>query len=168
MSKPKQIIIKETVSVLRKQLKKTSEFLRPRLLMLLEQKKYEDEGISKRELADIIGVNHNSIQNWRNIYISGGLQKLISHKKTGFKPSVISKKENEGLMNILSDPLNGIQGYKELKQWFEVTYERKIAYTTLTGYCIRNFSTKIKVARKSHVKKDEQAGEAFKKTLTMT
>lgn len=168
MSKPKQIIIKETVSILRKQLKKTSEFLRPRLLMLLEQKKYGDEGISKRELANIIGVNHNSIQNWRNLYQSGGLQKLLSHKKTGFKPSVISKKENEGLKKVLSDPLNGIQGYKELKQWFEDNYGREIAYTTLTGYCIRNFSTKIKVARKSHIKKDEQAGEAFKKTLTMT
>ncbi len=168
MSKPKQIIVKETVSVLRKQLKKTSELLRPRLLMLLEQKKHESEGISKRELADLIGVNHNSIQNWRNLYGSGGFQKLISHNKIGFKRSVIRKIEHEGLKNILTNPLNGIQGYKELNYWFENTYNRKLAYTTLTGYCIRNFSTKIKVARKSHVKKDAQAGEAFKKTLTMT
>ena len=167
MSNPKQIIIKESVIYLRKQLKKTSEFLRPRLLMIIEQKKYESEGISKRALADIIGVNHNSIQNWRNLYSEGGINKLLSHNRTGFKPSVISKEEHDSLNKILSDPFNGIQGYKELNEWFEDSFSRKIAYTTLAGYCIRNFSTKTKVARKSHVKKDEKARESFKKTLTM-
>ena len=32
-------------------------------------------------------------------------------------------------------------------------------------YCMRNFGSSVKVARKSHVKKDEQAVNAFKKTL---
>lgn len=168
MSKPKAIIIKEPLAYLRKQLKSTSEFLRPRLLMLIEQQKHNEQGISKRNLAAIIGVNHNSVQNWRNLYETGGLSNLLSHRKIGFKPSVINETEHEGLKAILFDPSNGIQGYKELQEWYEATYNKPVPYTTLVGYCIRHFSTKIKVARKSHIKKDEQAVETFKKTLIGT
>jgi hypothetical protein len=39
-----------------------------------------------------------------------------------------------------------------------------VKYKTLYSYVRLNFDTKIKVARKSHVKKDEQAVEDFKKT----
>jgi len=168
MANPKSIIIKESIPILGKELKNISLFLRPRLLMLIELKKNGEVGISKRDLAQIVGSNHNSIQTWRKLYETGGLVKLLSHGKIGFKPSVISPEEHEGLKSILSDSANGIQGYKELNEWFKNTYNRAIPYTTLTGYCIRHFSTKIKVARKSHVKKDENAVEAFKKTLTMT
>ena len=165
MSKPKQIIINETEKEIKKQLKSCSVFLRPRLLMLIELKKNEQDGISKRELAKILHVNHNSVQKWRKLYEIGGIKKLLSHNKIGFKPSVISKEEHEALKTILSDPLNGIQGYKELVDWYQEKYNKTIAYTTLTGYCIRHFSTKIKVARKSHVKKEEEAGKSFKKKL---
>jgi len=168
MSNPKRIIIKESSTILRKELKNISMFLRPRLLMLIELKKNEEVGISKRDLAQIVGVNHNSIQTWRKLYETGGLTNLLSHGKIGFKPSVINPEEHEGLKSILSDPANGIHGYTELNQWFNDTYNRTIPYTTLTGYCIRHFATKIKVARKSHVKKDEKATEAFKKTLIAT
>jgi hypothetical protein len=37
-------------------------------------------------------------------------------------------------------------------------------YITLVKYAERHFGSKIKVARKSHVKKDEEAVVAFKKT----
>ncbi len=37
-------------------------------------------------------------------------------------------------------------------------------YITLVKYTKRHFGTKIKVARKSHVKKDEEAVATFKKT----
>ena len=168
MANPKLIIVKESPNYLRKQLKACSEFLRPRLLMLIELKKNEQQGISKRVLAEMLGVNHNSIQNWRKLYETGGFKKLMSHNKIGFKPSVITAQEHEGLRVILYDPSSGIQGYKELNRWYQDEYNKSIPYTTLVGYCIRHFKTKIKVARKSHVKKDEEAGEVFKKTLIAT
>lgn len=165
MSQPKRLPIKESENYLGRELKKCSLFLRPRLLMLIELKKNEQQGVSKRVLAEMLGVNHNSIQNWRKLYEIGGFKKLMSHKKIGFKPSVITKKEHKDLKALLSNPLNGIQGYKELKNWYDKQYNKSIPYTTITGYCIRHFSTKIKVARKSHVKKQEEAGVTFKKTL---
>jgi hypothetical protein len=38
-------------------------------------------------------------------------------------------------------------------------------YITLLKYAERHFGSKIKVARKSHVKKDDLRVESFKKTL---
>lgn len=53
----------------------------------------------------------------------------------------------------------------ELKAWIEKESGKTFNYNTLLFYCIRNFSSSVKVARKSHVKKDENQGDAFKKTL---
>jgi len=65
---------------------------------------------------------------------------------------------------LLSNPTNGIRGYRELLEWVEKEFSKKIKYTTLFEYVKRHFGTKIKVARKSHIKKDKLAVEALKKT----
>ena len=44
------------------------------------------------------------------------------------------------------------------------TFDKAIKYNTLLKYCGRNFGSKSKVARKSHVKKNLQAVEDLKKT----
>ena len=61
--------------------------------------------------------------------------------------------------------MNGLRGYTELLNWIEQEFGKDVKYNTLLKYCIRKFGSKVKVARKSHVKKDDQAAEAFKKTL---
>lgn len=166
MAKPKMIDVKESVSDLKKELKQSKPIFTPRLRMLIAIKNHP-EGLSKQSLSEMVGVNHNSIQKWRAEYEKNGLKGLLTHGKVGFKKSVITKEQHQSLKKILNNPENGIQGYKELKIWFEEKY-RFIPYTTLVGYCIKHFNTKIKVARKSHVKKDEQAVETFKKTLVMS
>ena len=65
----------------------------------------------------------------------------------------------------LNDSENGLQGYVELKEWIEKEVGKTFKYNTLLYYCIRNFKSSVKVARKSHAKKDELALETFKKTL---
>ena len=58
-----------------------------------------------------------------------------------------------------------LQGYVELKEWLEKEVGKTFNYNTLLFYCIRNFKSSVKVARKSHAKKDENAVNTFKKTL---
>ncbi len=53
---------------------------------------------------------------------------------------------------------------KELLTWVEAEFNKTIKYNTLLKYTTRHFGSKVKVARKSHVKKDEEAVNAFKKT----
>ena len=135
-----------------------------RLHALLVFKRHESLGISKRQVADEIGVNHNSVQVWRAMYIEGGIKALMTHSNIGHKPSKINKEQEKALKMKLSDESNGIVGFNELLDWFDKKFKTEINYKTFHGFVVRKFKAKIKVARKSHVKKDPAAIEAFKNT----
>jgi transposase len=135
-----------------------------RIRVLIEFKKNEKEGISKRAVADSVGVNHNSVQKWRRLYTTGGIELLMSCMKRDGRPAHFSKEEHSKIEAKLNNPKNGLRGYVELHQWVEKEFEKEILYNTLMKYAVREFGSKIKVARKSHVKKDKKAVEVFKKT----
>jgi len=164
MSHPFQINVKESISELRKLQRTSGPLISKRLLMLIAIKQHGKTGISKRDLSTITGINHNSIVKWRNQYNKEGIESLLTHGRIGFKKSVISKEEHSKIEKKLKDPKNGIRGYKELLEWVEKDMGKDMKYITLLKYVQRHFGSKIKVARKSHVKKDEEQVNTFKKT----
>lgn len=164
MALPKLIVIKETLTELKALLKKASPLIAPRLRALIEMKKNEKTGISKRNVATLVGVDPNSVQAWRTLYSQGGIEAIQKHGKTGFRPSVFSKSEHQAIEKKLKDPTNGLRGYVELLAWVEQEFKKQIKYNTLMKYSIKNFGSKIKVARKSHINKDIEAVNTFKKT----
>ena len=166
MSSPKTFKIKESESELKKLLKISPVMIAKRLQALLVFKRNQDTGISKRLVADEIGVNHNSVQTWRSLYIEGGIELLMSHSNIGYKPSKINDEQEQAIKEKLNDPQNGMVGFIELLDWFNKTFKTDINYKTFHGFVVRKFDAKIKVARKTHVKKDAQAVEAFKKTFS--
>lgn len=165
MSSPKTIQVKESVSELKKLLKSTPKLIFPRIRMLIEIKRHEAiGGVSKRVLAEAIGVNHNSIQTWRTLYDKGGIEELIKHSKGGGRSPILTKEEHDAIHEKLNDSKNGLRGYVELLDWVKTTFEKEMKYNTLLKYAIREFGSSVKVARKSHVKKDPEAVSSFKKT----
>ena len=164
MASPKPFRIKESESSIKKLIKSSNAMIGKRLHALLIFKQQEDRGISKRAVADEIGVHHNSIQTWRTAYIEGGVKALMSHSNIGYKTSLITGQQEKTLRKKLSDPFNGMVGFNELLDWFNTTFKTEINYKTFHGFVVRKFKAKVKVARKSHVKKDPAAIEAFKKT----
>ena len=165
MALPFQITVKETIIELRNLQRKSSELIGKRLLMLIEIKKHEKTGISKRDLSQLTGINHNSIVKWRRQYNKEGIEPMLTHGRVGgFKKSVISKEEHKKIEKKLNDPKNGIRGYVELLEWANNEFSKQIKYITLLKYAQRHFGSKIKVARKSHVKKDAALVDTFKKT----
>lgn len=168
MAKAKIIYVKESCKELRLLQKKQPLTIIKRLSMLIELKKNGLNGLSKRGLAKLIGVDPNSIQKWRTIYINQGVQGIVSHGRIGFKPSLISKEEHKKIEYKLNQPKNALNGYKELMQWIKIEFGKEIKYTTVVEYAKRHFGSKIKVARKSHILKDEVAMATFKKTSVKT
>ena len=162
------IPVHETLKELRILLKNSKPIFSPRIRMLMEMKKEGEKSISKRELMARTGASSQSIQNWRTLYKTGGITSLLSHNKQGFKPSVFSKEEHEKLSIILHNPNNELTGFTELKEWVKKEFDKEIKYNTLLKYCVLNFGAKTKVARKSHVKKDDSKVEDFKKTLVVS
>lgn len=161
MALPKLIVIKETFTELKGLLKRASPLIAPRRRVLIEIKKNEKAGISKRDVATLVGVDPNSVQTWRTLYSQGGIEAIQKHGKTGFRPSVFSKAEHQAIEKKLKDPTNGLRGYVELLAWVEQEFKKQIKYNTLMKYSIKNFGSKIKVARKSHINKDIEAGKTF-------
>jgi hypothetical protein len=136
--------------------------------MLLVELEHAITGISRRDLALAIGVDPNSITNWRTLYETGGIEAITSHKKTGFRPSVFTAVEHLAIEEKLNDPKNGLRGYVELQNWIEDEFKKEVKYNTLLKYSIKNFGSSVKVARKSHIKKDDEAVNTFKKTSVKT
>lgn len=165
MAKAKIIHVKESIKELKTLQKNQPLTIVKRLHMLVELKKNGALGISKRHLAKLIGVDPNSIQKWRGIYLKEGIFGIVSHGRIGFKPSLISKEEHKKIEKKLNQPKDALRGYKELVQWVKNELGKEIKYTTMVEYAKRHFGSKIKVARKSHVLKDVLAVNTFKKTL---
>ena len=161
MAKALYIEVLESRKILKGLLKSAKPWERPRLIMLLEMQKAGASGITKEMLMQRVGVCGQSINNWRKAYRDGGLSQLLSHKKTCFKPSVFTSTEKAGLYNFVNNPKNGIVGYVELQQWVKEQFDKEIKYITLVKFMQHNFQTKIKIARKSHIKKDVQMVEDF-------
>lgn len=164
MAKALYVPVLESRKTLKDLLRAAKPWERPRLIMLLEMQKCGEAGITKESLMQRVGVCGQSINNWRKAYRNGGLWQLLSHKKTGFKPSVFTSEEKKELCQLVNNPKNGIVGYVELQQWVKEQFGKDVKYITIVKFMQHNFQTKIKVARKSHIKKDVQAVEAFKKT----
>jgi transposase len=163
MAKALWFKVKESLSELKKLHKSAPAHIAPRIKMLMAVKQ-NDQALSKNDLAESVGVNHNSIQQWRSKYVSGGIAALCKDGRVGFKPSVISKESHEKIKVKLHNPVGAFTSYKDLQAWVDTALEKGINYNTLRHYVKRHFGTKLKVARKSHVNKDKEAGDAFKKT----
>jgi transposase len=164
MALPKIFRIKESEGEIRKLIKSNNTMIGKRLHALLVFKQHEQTGISKRAVADHVGVDQNSVQTWRTVYIDEGIKGLMTHANTGYKPSKINSTQEKALKKKLGDPSNGMVGFSELLDWFNAAFKTTINYKTFHGFVVRKFKAKIKTARKSHVKKDQASVDAFKKT----
>jgi transposase len=166
MSLALYIPVTESLKELRVMLKQSSPMFQPRLKMLLVMKNAGESGISKRELIDSVGVCGQSIQNWRTAYKRDGMYALLSNGKRGRcgRSSIFTKDEHQTMEALLHNPHNGLAGYVELQKWVIEEFRKEVKYNTVLKYATRHFGSKVKTARKSHVKKDGEAVEIFKKT----
>ncbi len=159
----KKIEVKESITELKALQKGSSFTIQKRLQMLLYIKKDTKGLVSKRKLSVSIGVNHTSITSWKRLYETKGINGLINDGRIGFKPSVVSAETHNALEIKLTTPSNNIRGYKDLQEWTNTELSQDFKYITLLKYTQRHFGCKIKVARKSHIKKEEEAVSNFKK-----
>ena len=162
MANALSVHVKESIQGLKVLLKKSLQHHSPKIRMLLAIKNSKVP-FSKNELGEMIGVNHNSIQTWRTMYIEGGITALLTHKKVGFRPSVITSTAHKKIEKKLNSPTEAFTSYKELQKWVDTKFLKGIKYTTINSYVKRHFGAKLKVARKSHIDKDPKAEEEFKK-----
>ena len=162
MAKPVIISIKEDITYLKSLHSKAQIHLRPRYKMLLLML----GGLtSSQDLAAKTGVNRNTIAIWKRIYSEGGIEKLTSDLRGGDFKSKISADDKMKIQKKISEPKNAFTTYGQAQTWLKEELGIDKKYQAVNKYLKRNFGTKLKVGRKSHVKKDEAAVAVFKKPI---
>lgn len=163
MAKALTIKVREPLKELKVLLKRSPAHYSSKIRMLIEIKK-ADVALSKNELAERVGVDPNSIQSWRTKYKNEGIQGLLQDGRIGFKPSVVSSVAHKKIEIKLNVPEAAFTSYKQLHEWVKKHLIKDVKYNSLRHYVKRHFGAKLKVPRKSHIRKDNEAVVTFKKT----
>lgn len=156
------IAVTESVEQLTKLLGSSSPSTKPRIKMLLAIV----NGITAtNELAHKTKANRDSIRNWKNIYRSAGLDGLLKESRGGKRHGALDEQQKAKLQKKLSEPKGGFTSYKQATEWINATFGVSMNYHAVNMYLKRNFGTKLKVGRKTHINKDDSAAALFKKTI---
>ncbi len=162
MGKLQTITVKESATELAKLIANSTPAIKPRLKMLLAIV----NGItSYNELIAKTKSNRESIRQWKNIYSRNGIGGLLEDNRGGKRHGAINEKQKVELRKKLSDPKGGFTSYKQAAAWINKTFELEMNYHAVNMYLKRNFGTKLKVGRKTHIQKDDSAAALFKKTI---
>jgi len=163
MGKKAYLFVQESLPELQKMLvkrKSLKEEKRVRSLIAVQSAKFE----TRQELADNLSIHIRTLERWLNSYKSGGIGEMLTDKPKNKQSKIISQEIHLGLEKRVNDPHNPFLGYWDAQDWVKKEYGVEIKYQRIREYLIQHFLTKTKSPRKSHIKKDKQAEEAFLKT----
>jgi hypothetical protein len=89
---------------------------------------------------------------------------LLSYKRGKQKSNgIITPAINELIVKKLSSPNASFTSYIDFQQWLQENYLPTVSYRVVHHHAHTKLKASLKVARKSHIKKDEKAVEGFKK-----
>ena len=155
--------IRESIFEL-KQLLRTEKIARrkERLQMLYLFK--TGQAKTRKSAAEMLSVHRTTISSWLDAYERGGLDCLL-HIKT--KPNHKSSLPKY-ILHTLKRKLRrrrGFNSYKAIQIWLQKRYSLSLPYSTVHGIVRYGLKAKLKVGRKSHVKKNEKESIAFKENI---
>ncbi len=160
-----EILIKEEESFLQGKLtssKKLSEETRIKCLLYLKKEKH----VYRQDLAKDLMISPRTLERWINKYNDGGIESLLCFERTTKVSIQITPDIHQAINDKVSDSEDCFLSYKEALDWLNVTYGLQMKYGWFREYLKKHFKTKLKVPRKSHVKKNEQEVISFKKTTS--
>ena len=149
-----------TLEKLFRQQIKLLELNRVKALLLIKQGKVR----YTYELAAKVGYSRKTVYNWLKLYEQKGIDGYLAVSSRGKRRDKLSDATKEALGKKLSDPYSTITSYVELQSWVAIHCQQEVGYHVIYNYCRSKLKSRLKVARKSHYKKDEETIAAFKKT----
>ena len=133
-------------------------------LRLTKLKKFK----TQEELSSHLLIKRRTLSRWLKTYREEGISILLKKTERPRPSKLISQELHKAIEAKLADAENPLLGYTDAVRWVKTEHGVSIKYAWLRKYMIKHFKTKLKVPRKSHVKKDPKAAEAFLKTPYLT
>lgn len=140
----------EELNALMKESKNTTEKDRLRMLYLLKS----GEAKTRKEVARLLGMCRETIGQWLAKYETGGLEQLLERRYAPGRQSYMTPSQLETLRSKLNEP-DGFSSYVEIHQYVTETFGVAISYKGIYDLVRNKWGAKLKVPRKSHIKKTQ-------------
>lgn len=148
----------ETLSKLLKQEKNPQKKERIQALYWIKTNLAETIG----HLSALSGKHRTTVSRWLSSYRKGGFLKMVDiYNSSGRKPE-IPPEIQQMLINELNEK-EGFSSYKEIQTWLYTVHDLDVTYKVVHDTVRYRLQAKLKVPRRSNVKKDVEAEAEFKK-----
>ena len=107
---------------------------------------------NRKQVAELIGSNRISVGQWLTLYETQGLEKLLERRYAPGRVSALSEEQQEQLRAELQKP-EGFQSYGQIQAYIAQTFGVEMKYKTVYAMVHDKWGAKLKVPRKSHIKK---------------
>lgn len=138
--KPSQIT--ESVAELKNMLRKTSiGYQKQRLTALYLFR--SGQATTRKQIAEIIGVDRKTIGYWFQTYASEGLDMLLARTYSSGRPTHLTEEQQEMLRAELNKP-KGFSSYQEIVDYIEKTFGVKMNYKAVYAMVRYKWKAKLK------------------------
>ena len=111
-----------------------------------------DQARRRHHVADLLGVERNTIGRWLTAYTQGGLDALLDIYVPAGKAPALAPDQVEHLRQRLAHP-EGFASYGEIQQWIATTFGVQMGYHAVHTLVHDKLRARPKVARPSHEQK---------------
>jgi len=119
---------------------------------------------SYEEIARLVGYERHAVGQWFKLYQQQGLAGCLQINPGGKpKGSLISGQALAALQAKLQDPVTYFTSYKQIHQWLAKEDGIQLSYEHVHRFVRYYLGAKLKVVRKSNLKKDALKEEKYKK-----
>ena len=148
----------ETLSNLIKQEKNSQKRERIQVLYWIKTNLAKTIG----HLSSLSGKHRTTGSRWLSSYREGGISQMTDiYKSSGRKPG-IPPEIQQNLINELTEK-EGFSSYKEIQTWLYTVHDLDVTYKVVHDTVRYRLKAKLKVPRRSNIKKDAEAEVEFKK-----
>lgn len=164
MGRTRQTEIKESLEELKRYKTLVVDYKSSKKLdLLLAIKASEHSTLSA--IGTQLGIKADCLYRWLRLYKNTGVDNYLRKEiRSNSKSRIITQEIHDGLVSRLNDPENCFLGFWDAQQWIKETYNVDIQYQLLWHYITNHLKGKLKMPRRSNIKKDPEATEAFLKT----
>ena len=147
----------EDLKVLLREAKKQHEIRRLNTLYLLKS----GQAKNRIQVAAILGVDRTSVGQWLSAYETGGLEKLLERGYAPGRTPILTEEQQAVLLRELEKP-EGFSSYVQIQEYIADTFGVKMNYKAVYAMVHDKWGAKLKVPRKSHIKKNAIESETFR------
>jgi transposase len=142
--------IHDTAEALRRLLQAAREAQRQQRLQALYLLQTH-QARTRRQVAQLLGVNRDTVGRWLATYARGGIPQLLTIAKAPGKPPLLSEGMRQALQERLAQP-QGFGSYQAIGPWLRRECGVPLAYQTVQKLVRYTLRAKLTVPRQAQIK----------------